>query len=84
MKLRFSGSIHRRALALAAFAGSSALASLAAWASPVAWPAPTGPAKVYFDSIWEPRVVAVPLGDSGPGAIAVLPDGEIVNRGARL
>lgn len=84
MKLRFSGSIRSRALALAAFAGSSALASLAAWAGPVAWPAPTGPAKVYFDSIWEPRVVAVPLGDSGPGAIAVLPDGEIVNRGARL
>lgn len=50
----------------------------------VAWPALSGAAKAYFDSIYAPRVVAVPLSDSGPGAIRVLRDGEIRTSGTRI
>ena len=53
-------------------------------ADDVAWSSPTGPAKDYYDSIWEPRVVAVPLRDSGPELLRVRPDGEIICCGRRL
>lgn len=63
--------------------GASAETRTAASAT-VAWPALTGAARAYFDSIYAPQVVAVPLSDSGPNAIRVLPDGEIRNGGLRV